>query len=163
MIFSDSYPSTCYKTDNGDCHKPLTQGNCKDGYWLVASDSNILECVGRQCGGEEVMIEGECQDIFDESLCGGLGEAIFLNAKGEPSCECKEGWGRKERKEEENMIVWGGKKNIMKIATVKSGGRCYQEYMLGFCSRNMIVKQFEANLFGCIINPCGDTNQQFPH
>ena len=104
LIFSDSFPSPCYKTENGECHKPLTQGICKVGYWLVASDSNILECVERQCGDEEVMIEGECQDIFDESLCAGFGEAIFLNAKGEPSCECKEGC-RGEKKGKKRRVL----------------------------------------------------------
>ena len=110
------------------------------------------------------MLEGDCEDIYDESFCAGFGEAIFLNAKGEPSCECQEGWGRRGKWEEKvELVVWGGNKDIVKKDRVKTGGRCYQEYTQGFCTGNMIVKEFEENLFGCINNPCEKSKHQLPH
>ena len=120
----------------------------------------MLECVDRQCGPEEVMIDGECYNVDEKSFCPGIGEAIFLNERGEPSCQCKDGWGRKERENLKKKLVWGDKseENI-----VDTGGRCYQELTTGFCSKNLLVKSFEENLFGCINNPCGNSEESILH
>ena len=102
------------------------------------------------------MIGGVCQDVLDDSLCEGFGEGIFLTTRGEPSCQCWEGWGRKGRRDEERMVVWGGGE----VEKQRSGGRCYQEYTQGFCNNNMVIK-FMEGIFGCINNPCGEN--QLPH
>ena len=125
------------------------------------ASGDILECVQRQCGQEEVMIDDKCFDVFNESLCIGLGEAIYLSLMGDPSCQCKDGWGRNERKNKKDEIIWGRRKRVPEL--IKSGGRCYQEFTPGFCSGNQIVKYFDDNLFGCIINQCGNTSESIPH
>ena len=151
-------------TADGECHEPLSQGACDEGHWLVTSDSDILDCVKKQCDEEEVIIDGECQNIFNESICSGSGEAIFLNMRGEPSCQCKDGWGRKERDDDtENLIFWGKQPESVHKTSVKSGGRCYQEFTQGFCSGNMIVKSIDDNFHGCINNPCGNIKENIPH
>ena len=124
--------------------------------WLVASESGILECVVRECGPEEVMVEGKCYHVDETTLCQGRGEAIFLNVRGVPSCQCKDGWGWKKKKVSDNF-VFGAKKQV------KSGGQCYQEFTEGFFTRNFLVKSFESERSGCINNPCGDSTESVPH
>ena len=126
----------------------------------MAADSGILECVAKECGREKVMVEGKCYHVDEKIFCPGSGEAMFLNERGEPSCQCRYGWGRKERTEEEKTMIFGGKR---KKKTVKSGGRCYQELTRGFCTDNLIVKSFEENRLGCINNPCGKSTESVPH
>ena len=88
------------------------------------------------------------------------GESLFLNAKGEPTCQCKDGWGRNKRKARRSH-VFGTK--IQKAATVKSVGDCFLEFTKGFCSDDFLVKFIENNTFGCIYNPCGDSTVAIPH
>ena len=69
---------------------------------------------------------------------------MFLNAKGEPSCQCADGWGRNKRKARRSH-VFGTK--IQKAATVKSVGDCFLEFTKGFCSDDFLVKFIENNTF----------------
>ena len=137
-----------YHTSDGQCYEPLTQGPCQEGQWLVANDGAILECVENTCGPNKILIDSVCRHIADESLCPRLGEGIFANAKGEPSCECWDGWVRRETQNSLNMMD-----NI---------NPCYQLFTTGFCQGNQIV----AVSFGtpvCIDNPCGHIFESFPH
>ena len=73
----------------------------------------MLECVDRQCGPEEVMIDGECYNVDEKSFCPGIGEAIFLNERAEPSCQCMDGWRRKKRGNLKTKVRGGRKvKNL---------------------------------------------------
>eukprot|EP00092_Neocalanus_flemingeri_P093031 GFUD01118193.1.p2 GENE.GFUD01118193.1~~GFUD01118193.1.p2 ORF type:complete len:170 (+),score=28.59 GFUD01118193.1:10-519(+) len=155
---SNTSPFYTTKDGDGKSWEPLSQGPCDEDQWLVASECG-LKCDQRRCGQEEVLIDGKCQDIFKESLCGGFGEAIFLNTHAEPSCQCKDGWGRNKKRERKDMVVWGRKKRDV----VRSGGRCYQEFTPGFCSENKIVKYYAGNIYGCINNVCGNRSESLPH
>ena len=89
-----------------------------------------------------------------------LGEAMFLNAKGAASCQCKDGWGRNSREGNTNQITWGQDDTK---ATVKSGGRCFQEFTKAFCKGNRLCKFMEKDIFGCMNNPCGNSTLSIPH
>jgi len=152
--------SSCYKTKTGKCGEPLSQGDCSTQEWLVLGESGILECRYRECHPEEVMIEGKCRHVDDTTMCNGSGEAIFLNARGEPQCQCKAGWGRNSRRQQGSSRILGKGR---KIVTIKSGGECFQEFTRGFCRHNFITKFQEKGLFGCINNPCGNSSLSLPH
>ena len=68
-----SVASTCYKTSDGECAEPLSQGYCMKEEWLVKGSSGFLECQKRDCQPEEVMIDGECHEIDDTFRCNGSG------------------------------------------------------------------------------------------
>jgi len=152
--------SSCFRTKTGKCGEPLSQGDCNEGEWLVLGESGILECRDRDCHPEEVMIEGICRHVDDKSMCDGAGEAIFINARGEPHCQCKAGWGRNNRRQHASSRILGKHRNIV---TIKSGGECFQEFTKGFCEGNFITKFQEKGLFGCINNPCGNSSLSLPH
>merc|ERR1719193_252519 len=106
----------CYKTKSGECGDPLTQSDCGEGEWLLLGEAGVLECREKYCQPEQVLIDGKCFAIDDISICPGSGEEISVNAKGEASCQCKDGWSR--RTGSNNSPVW---------ATMMSQGECYQE------------------------------------
>merc|ERR1719474_1566196 len=81
----------CYKTKSGECGDPLTQGDCGEGEWLLLGEAGVLECKKKYCQLEQVLIDGKCFAIDDISICPGSGEEIFVNVKGEVSCQCKDG------------------------------------------------------------------------
>ena len=76
----------------------------------MAHNSEVLRCVKMQCGQDKVLINQSCENIFDESICPGPGEAIFLNAKAEPSCQCKHGWERMTKDDLNDAPVWNRKR-----------------------------------------------------
>ena len=118
----------CYKLSDGKCGVPLTQGECLTNQWLLEREG-VLKCVDRDCNEDNVLLEGECKNILDLSLCAGNGEAVFLNSRGEPTCQCLEGWGRQKMVDNEITAVWKGTTE----ASVQSQGDCYQEFTRGFC------------------------------
>ena len=150
--------SSCYHTTDGKCAEPLSQDSCPDDHWLVAHNSEVLRCVKMQCGQDKVLIHQNWENIFDESICPGPGEAIFLNAKAKPSCQCKHGWQRMTKDDANDAPVWKRKKRGLSSGVE----RCYQEFTPGFYSGNMIMKSFNGWL-GCINNPCGDNLESIPH
>merc|ERR1712106_105787 len=144
-ILSVSHAAKCYKLMHGDgeCLEPLSQGPCKEDEWLVLGSNATLECERRECDHEEVMIGGTCVHIEDRDVCI-ESEAIFLDAKGKPSCQCKDGWGRNPS-----------------LQTIK--GRCFQEFTKGFCSGNFLLQFTEKDVLGCAENPCGNSTVTVPH
>ena len=138
----------CYHTSDGQCYEPLTQGPCQEGQWLVANDGDILKCVENTSGPNKILIHSVCRHFADKSFCPRLGEGIFANAKGEPSCECWDGWVRRETKNSLNIAD-----NI---------NPCYQLYTTGFCNGNQIVAVSSGTPV-CIDNPCGNFSESFPH
>ena len=88
------------------------------------------------------------------------GESLFQNAKGEPSCQCKDGWGRNKRKAWRRHVFG---EEIQNAVTVKSRGECFKEFTKGFCSDNFLVKFLQNNVYGCINNPSGDSTVTIPH
>jgi len=153
-----SKPS-CYQTQAGECLQPLTQGHCQEDEWLVFTNERILECKKKACGNETALVNGECVVIEDKKKCHNLGEALFFNIWGNPTCHCKIGWLRENRMRNPNK-VWGDT-NIDFV--VKSGGKCIQEFTRGDCPTNMMIKFSEDGIAGCIRNPCGDSTKELPH
>ena len=96
------------------------------------------------------MVKGKCYHVDEKTLCLGRGEAMFLNVRGEPSCQCKDGWGRKKGKSS-NLLVFGAKRQSTEV---KSGGQCYQEFTKGFCTGNFLLKSLDAERIICLKNPC---------
>merc|ERR1719233_322863 len=155
--------TACYKTRSGECGEPLSKGECGDREWLVLGQSGLLECQERDCHPEKVLIDGLCLDIDYTSNCTGSGEAIFINAKGELSCQCKDGWGRNTRAQDDNPPVWG-EQGVQRVPrTLASKGACFQEFTQGFCADNFLTKFLETGVVGCINNPCGNNNLTLPH
>jgi len=153
----------CYRTQSGECGEPLSKGDCGDGEWLVLGQSGVLECEERDCHPEQVLIDGLCLDIDHSSNCTGSGEAIFVNAKGELSCQCKDGWSRNTRSGGDDHPVWGEQGDQRIPRTLMSKGSCFQEFTQGFCADNFITKFQENGLMGCINNPCGNNKLTLPH
>merc|ERR1712215_598702 len=85
---------SCYRTKSGECREHLSQGDCGDGEWLVPGEGGVLECQERDCHPRQVLIDGRCLDINGPSVCTGAGEEISVNAMGEVSCQCEDGWSR---------------------------------------------------------------------
>jgi len=154
---------SCYQTEDGGCYEPLTQGPCPTGHWLVAQDYNVLVCEERKCGPEEVFMNGKCESVFSEKLnkeCL-MGEAVFLNARAEAQCDCKYGWGRKNKTHNKRGPTWSHRK---RAAPDSTGGRCLQMFTPGFCSNNRIMAPYaSARGLACMNNPCGDISETLPH
>ena len=104
------------------------------------------------------MIDGKCENIHNESFCHGPGEAIFLNSKAEPTCQCRDGWGKRSKEFRKLGPFWSRRKR----GVFNDVGRCYQEFTPGFCSDNRLVKIFDGRQ-GCINNPCGENSESVPH
>jgi len=68
-ILTASHAASCYKSINGECLEPLSQGPCKEDEWLVLGNSETLECERRECDHEEVLIGGTCVHIEDTDVC----------------------------------------------------------------------------------------------
>ena len=63
-----------------------------------------MECVEKPSGPNKMTINNKCCHLADDSLCPGLGEEMFGNAKVDPSCKCWDGWVRKK--------LWDGQNEI---------------------------------------------------
>ena len=104
------------------------------------------------CGPNIILIDSVCRHLTDDSLCPRLGEGVFGNAKGEPSCDCWDGWTRS-----------GMNKEINESANASDEhDRCYQLFTTGFCEENQIVTVSD-NIPVCIDNPCGNSSEYLPH
>ena len=112
----------------------------------------------KQCNQEYIMIDDKCKNLHNDSFCRGPGEAIFLNAKAEPTCQCRDGWGTQSIEFKQEGPVWLRRKR----GVFNNGERCYQEFTPGFCSDNRLVKIFDGRQ-GCMNNPCGKNSESVPH
>jgi len=101
---------------NGTCYVPTSTEPCDEGKWALVSTDNLLSCENITCKGDKVPLDGVCTYILDPLACEGIGERLFVNKHGERVCDCDEGWGRGD------------------------DGTCYQEFTVGFCEENTIVR-----------------------
>eukprot|EP00092_Neocalanus_flemingeri_P045969 GFUD01051593.1.p1 GENE.GFUD01051593.1~~GFUD01051593.1.p1 ORF type:complete len:402 (-),score=77.03 GFUD01051593.1:88-1293(-) len=101
--------------ENGECYLPTSTDPCVEGEWAIVTNS-MLTCEKIPCGPAEVLVGGECRNMFDPAACPAVGERMFVDKHGLGVCDCDDGWGRWE------------------------DGRCYQEFTRGFCDENQIIR-----------------------
>ena len=80
-----------------------------------------------------------CRHVEDERLCPKFGEGIFLNIKGEPYCDCWDGWVRENKSDS-----------------------CVQMFTKGFCSDSEVIAIADGQAV-CVDNPCGNSMESLPH
>ena len=105
-----------------------------------------------QCGLNSIWFEGECHDVYADSLCGdeALGERLYLGDDGEGVCDCDEGWIRYKEKcyQEFTPSFCSGENEILRLNMTPD--ECYNIYpeQLETCLQGVIGR------FSCLENPC---------
>merc|ERR1719273_317705 len=124
----------------------------------IANSEELVDSPPESNCENSIWFQGDCQDVFADSLCGeeALGERLYLGEDGLGYCDCDKGWVRyKERCYQEFTPAFcTGENEILKLNTKPKPRIIFGE------SAEILTAGLKHN-FSCIENPCEPSN--YPH